>query len=277
MIRFLLAVIALYVLVLLLLFIFQRKLIYLPSRGSEAAMQATAEMLHLTPWRDAGGSIIGWKKATTPGAIKPANRLIVFHGNAGFALARSHFVTGFGNLGGGTLWDVHLFEYPGFGARPGPLGEKTFVQAARAAIAQLTAEDRRPIFLLGESLGSGPACALAGAEPDSIAGLLLITPYRSLAEVAQHHYPIVPVRLLLRDRWENTPALQRFHRRVAFLLASDDEVIPVTQGRQLFESANEPKRLWVAPGATHNRLPYEIRAPWWREVSDFLLNPKPEG
>lgn len=273
MIRLLLLFAGLYLALLVLLFIFQRSLIYLPTRRSETAMRATAEMLSLIPWRDPSGVIIGWKSPVRPG-IRPANRLIVFHGNAGFALARSHFIAGFAGLKDGTLWDVHLFEYPGFGARPGALGEKSIVRAARAAVMQLASEDQRPIFLLGESLGSGPACALAGAERSSIAGLLLITPYRSLAEVAHHHYPFVPGRLLLRDRWENEPALREFRGPVAFLLASDDEVIPIPQGRRLFEAANEPKRLWVAPEATHNRLPYELIAPWWREVSDFLLTPR---
>lgn len=259
-----------YAAVVVLLYVAQRRLIYLPARGTEQEMRALASDLGVLPWHDTSGAIIGWKAQPRSG-IEPANRLVVFHGNAGFALARTHFIAGFGNLDGGKTWDVHLFEYPGFGARRGALGEKPFTDAARNALAQLAAADARPIFLLGESLGSGLACALARAEPSKVGGLLLITPYLRLVDVARHHYPFVPVRLLLRDRWENEAALREFHGRVAVLLAGNDEVIPVAQGRQLFAAANQPKRLWVIAGAMHNRLPFEPSAPWWREVSDFLL------
>ena len=151
-VRIILFIAGAYLLLLLALLIFQRQLIYLPFRRSESSMLSAAERIGLVAWRNPSGEIIGWKRADRDGTAA-ANRLVVFHGNAGFALARSHFVNGFGGIDGGDLWDVHLFEYPGFGARPGALGQKAITPAARAAIRDLAAGDRRPIFLLGESLG----------------------------------------------------------------------------------------------------------------------------
>lgn len=271
--RVLTLIIGSYLALLLALALLQRRMIYLPSRGSEASLLDYAAREGLEPWRDAAGTIIGWKARSRPGAT-PTNRMVVFHGNAGFALLRSHFVEGFGGLDEGRLWDVHLFEYPGFGARRGALGEASFLEAGTAAIAQLAKADRRPIYLLGESLGSGLGTALAARRDPPIAGLFLLTPYASLPAVAKHHYPWVPVTFILRDRWDSLSALPSYRGRVAVMIASDDEVCPAQQGRQLFEAAHQPKRLWVQEGATHNTIDFDPASPWWREVSDFLLSAK---
>lgn len=261
---------AVYLGLLLLLALFQRTMIYFPFHASEAELLARAQRERAEPWRDASGQIIGWKRVGgTAGAA--ANRLVVFHGNTGYALQRTHYIDGFEALQGGRLWEVLLFEYPGFGARAGKISERSITEASSRAVAELKAGDPRPVFLLGESLGSGPACATARERGGEITGLLLITPYASIPEVARHHYPWVPVRLLLRDRWDNVAALRHYRGRVGVLLAGEDEVIPVAQGQRLFEAAHQPKRRWIIHGATHNGLPFEPSAPWWQETSDFLL------
>ena len=260
----------LYVFLLVALTLLQRKLIYLPFHRSEPDMLRVASELRLAPWHDASGTIIGWKRTPAQSAA-PANRLVVFHGNAGFALMRNHFVEGFDALDGGRLWEVYLFEYPGFGARPGKLGQVPFLEAGRAALDQLRAADTRPVYLLGESLGSGLACALARERPESVTGLFLLTPFTRLADVAQHHYPWIPVRMILRDPWDNSSAVAEYPGPLAVLLAGRDEVIPTALGRKLFESGRDPKRLWTETGAGHNELPFHLDAPWWREVSGFLL------
>jgi pimeloyl-ACP methyl ester carboxylesterase len=264
------ALVLLYLVVAAGLYLGQRWLIYLPSRTSETAMLALASDSGLRPWRDPAGAIIGWRSLPA-GGERGRHRLLVFHGNAGFAVMRSHFVRGFEAIDNGATWEVTLFEYPHFGARPGALGERAIRSAANEAVAQMWKEDDRPLFLVGESLGSGPACALAGNPAQRVAGLFLITPYRSLAAMAHHRFPMFPTRFILRDRWDNDVELADFHGRVAVLLAADDEVIPVAQGRALFDVAREPKRLWTIPRATHNTLPFAPDAAWWREVSTFLV------
>jgi uncharacterized protein len=275
-VRILWTVVRCYLLVVVVLAIFQRKLIYLPSHQSEAAMLRYAESFQLEPWRDKAGMIIGWKTPASAGAPR-ANRLVVFHGNAGYALLRTHFVDGFGGLGAGRLWDVHLFEYPGFGAREGKLGEESFIQAGAAALEELAANDSRPIFLLGESLGSGLACALAARNAPRIAGVFLLTPYSSLAEVAAFHYPAIPVRLILRDRWDNRTALSAYPGRIAIRLAGDDEIIPVAQGQALYDVAPGPRKLWIQDSAGHNGTNFDRTAPWWEEVSEFLVSDSPRA
>ncbi len=256
--------------VVILVAVFQRSFIYFPSRASEAALIAEAQRHGLEAWRDASGQIIGWRRPRQPGVLA-ANRLLVFHGNAGYALHRWFYIAGFGDLDRGRTWDVHLLEYPGYGARSGDLGEKPFNAAASTALATLRAEDARAIFVLGESIGTGPACALAAAHPLQIAGVCLVTPFARLSEVAAHHYPFLPVRLILRDRWDSVAALAHYPGRLAARIAGQDEIIPAAQGRVLFDGFTGPKRLWIEPGAHHNELEIAPTNPWWREASDFLL------
>ena len=205
----------------LLLVAVQRRLMYFPARGGEERLRDAAGAQGLLPWQDAAGALIGWR--SRPPASGPAtagtarNRLIVFHGNAGYALHRSYFADGFGALDGGKLWEVFLFEYPGYGARPGSPSERAFVEAAQAALDHLRQNDPRPVYLLGESLGGGVAARLAARNPDGVAGLFLVTPFTNLGDVAAHHYPIFPVRPFLRDRWANDEALRSYRGPVEVL------------------------------------------------------------
>lgn len=257
-----------YLLLCVLIGLLQRYLIYMPFRETESALIAQADRIGAEPWRDSSGAVIGWKSVPGP-AAPPANRLVVFHGNAGYALHREYYFAGFGELDDGRTWEVLIFEYPGYGARPGKIGESSFIQAGVEALGTLAA-DPRPIYLLGESLGSGLASALAARHPQRVAGVFFVTPLASLSGVAAHHYPFLPVRFLLRDQWDNTAALQRFGGPVAVLIAEEDEVVTAAQGLRLFESYTGPKRLWTLRGARHNEIDFSPAAPWWREVSDFL-------
>jgi uncharacterized protein len=253
---------------LLVMLALQRHFIYFPGRVAEGDLLERARAQGLEPWRDQDGAIIGWRSPATGGA--PArNAVVVFHGNAGHALDRTYFSDGFASLPDADDWQVYLFEYPGYGARGGRPSEGVIKEAAEQAVALLRRDGRR-LVLIGESLGGGVASHLAGRQPEAIAGLLLITPFTSLADVGRHHYPILPVRLLLRERYDNTRALQDYRGPVAFLLAGRDEVIPTRLGQRLHDGYAGPRKLIVQPDRTHNTLSYRADADWWQEVAAFL-------
>lgn len=243
----------------------QRNLIYFPGRAPAEALSQLASRLGLETWRDSGGGAIGWKTRGTSGA---RFRMLVFHGNAGYALDRDYFVTGLRALG--NDWEVYLFEYPGYGAREGSPSEEVIKSAASRALQDLLAADVRPVFIIGESLGSGVASYLAADFPEQVAGLLLVTPFTSLPDVAAQLYPILPARLLLREQYDSREALSHYHGPVAFLLAGRDEVVSVELGRQLYDSYGGPRWLYIEAQAGHNTLPFHPGAPWWGEMADFL-------
>ena len=242
----------------------QNQMLYFPTRHTEAAALERASHSRLEPWRDAHGKLIGWKRP----ASHASARLLVFHGNAGCASDRAYYADAFGAMG--TTWEVCILEYPGYGSREGSPGKSSFIAAGRAAVEDLFATDSRPVFLLGESIGSGTAAALAGAMPDIIAGAVMMIPFARLEEVAKEKFPWLPVSLLLRDKFDNIAALAAFHGPVGFVIAENDEVIGAAQGRKLHTAYAGPKKLIVLPGATHNNFPTEPGAQWFRDASDFV-------
>lgn len=254
----------------------QREMIYFPSTSPEEHLLKEAQAKGMTAWRNADHELIGWKKSS-PEPGNGGNAVVIFHGNAGYALHRDYFVDGFLALEDQQPWTIHIFEYPGYGARQGRPSEERFKAAAGEALAGLLGENYDRLFLVGESLGTGVATYLAGRYADRIAGLLLITPFTSLVEVGRKHYPIFPVGMLLRDRYDNLEPLQGYGGPVAFLLAGADEIIPPALGRRLYAAYAGPKHLWVQEGRGHNSLNYHPKAAWWQEVVDFLRNPDGGG
>jgi hypothetical protein len=257
---------------LLILAVFQRRMIYLPSQGSEPDLIQLAAGEGLAPWRDAEHNLIGWRSPPADNASTQAvQRLLVFHGNAGFALARTYYVEGFRSVSGdGANWEVYLFEYPGYGARPGKPSEEAILAAARQALDELLRAKPDRLYLLGESLGGSIATRLAAERPEQVAGLVLVTPFPRLADVAAHHYPIFPIRLILREGHEVQAHLNTFPGPVAFVLAGRDEIIPAPLGRELFERYPGRKALWTQPDAGHNTLELAPGEVWWRQLSGFL-------
>jgi hypothetical protein len=185
---------------------------------------------------------------------------------------RIYFVRGFHSVAERYRWDVYLFEYPGYGARPGRPSERTIVDAAEQAARRLLAEEpERPLFLLGESLGSGVATQVASRMPDAVAGIVLVTPFTNIVDVGAFFAPRFLVQLLIRDRYDSETALTQYDGPVAFRLAGRDRVVPTSLGRELHEGYHGPRQLRVDESAGHNTVDYSRVNPWWREVTEFLL------
>lgn len=270
-----LAIIALvYVVILLLYTLFQRNLIYYPQTASETSLVAQAKAYGLEPWRNSSGDLIGWIGRSEFDTSQPTRRVLVFHGNAGNAVVRDYFVSLFNQ--GEFNWQVYLLEYPGYGARSGRPSEKAFVTAALEGFDLLQTDNEGPIFLLGESLGSGIATQLAAERSDHVAGLLLITPFTRLADVGRHHFPWLPINTLLRDRYDSKAALHHYHGPVAIVTAEHDTIVPAKFGRELYEHYAGPKIYIQLEGRGHNNIGYHPRDPIWSEVVHFLVG-KQEG
>src|SRR5690606_22871894 len=140
---------------------------------------------------------------------------------------------------------VLLAEYPGYGPRPGALGEESLVADAVQTIAAARQAFGEPLLLVGESLGAGLAAAAAraaGADA-GISGLLLITPWDRLANVAAYHYPWLPVTWLLKDRYDSAANLAAARLPVTVVVASNDEIVPARFGIALHEGLPQPKTL----------------------------------
>ena len=238
---------------------FQDHLLYFPQQASLSDM-VSAELRAWPAPQDFRGLV-----AEPTGPVR--GTAIVFHGNAGHAGHRQFYATALKRLG----LRVILAEYPGYGPRDGEMNEQNFVADAEQSIALAHRLYGAPLLVIGESLGAGVAAAASSSQRDKTAGLLLITPWDSLEHVAAYHYPWVPVKWLLRDRYDSVVHLASFPHPVVVLLAEQDSIVPARFGTALYESLTAPKQLTVAKSAEHNDWVNHVPEDWWRDVITFLL------
>ena len=119
------------------------------------------------------------------------------------------------------------------------------------------------------------AGAAAAQHRDLSAGLLLITPWDRLEHVATHHYPWLPVKWLLRDRYDTAARLAGFDRPVVVAIAEHDAIVPGQFGSALFDALGGPRQLVLIKGAGHNDWPNRVDAQWWRTTVAAALGDKP--
>ena len=215
---------------------------------------ATADGVRLRGWRIRGSG---------------HRALLFFHGNAGNVgdrLDRARILVQ--RLG----LDVFLVDYRGYGASEGSPSEDGLYRDARAIHRAARERGFAPerIVVFGESLGSAVAVDLAGSE--ACAGLILETPFLSIAAMAREHYPFVPG-FLVRSRFDNAAKIGSIRAPKLFLVAERDAVAPADQGRGLYELAAPPKTLFVIPGAGHNDTYATGGEAYWREWETFLSGP----
>ena len=255
-----------YLLFVLAALIFQRRLIYFPTKiPANVVVQAAAEH-GFVPWKNSAGRIIGWK---FPASGPTTGSVLIVHGNAGCAIDRGYLA---GPIHDAVPVDVYVLEYPGYGSREGSPDKKSILAAAEEAFGLLTNGLHK--YLVSESIGAGVACHLAKAHPTNVAGLVLFMPYHDLASVAQRKMPFLPAYLLLLDRFNPAECLRDYRGPVKIVLAGADEIIPVGSGRRLFEGYHGPKSLQIIPGAHHNEIA-EQSPEWWKEVFSFWQQNRP--
>jgi len=250
-----------YLLVLLVALIFQRRLIYIPTKIPADIIESVAAGHGFTPWKNSAGEIIGWKMpAKTTGVT--ASVLIV-HGNAGCALGRDYIAQ---PIHDAASVDVFVLEYPGYGARGGSPSKESMVAAAEEAF-QLQPKNL-PRYVVSESIGTGVACELAKNHPGEIAGLALLVPYHNLAVVAQRKMWFLPAYFLLFDRFNPEECLKSYHHPVKFVVAGADEIIGAASGIRLASGCHGPKDLQIIAGAHHNDISGQPTG-WWKDVFSF--------
>ena len=126
--------------------------------------------------------------------------------------------------------------------------------------------DSKRIVAMGRSLGSGVAVHLAAHRV--LRGVILVSPYDSIVEVAKRHYPFLPVSLMLRHRFESLALASRIEAPMLCLVAAEDRVIPAANSRALFEAWRGTKTWHEVPRSDHNSISGEPG--YWRSISDFL-------
>ncbi len=230
-----------------LIWVGQRRLIYFPDTshpaldrsglaGAEAVTFSTSDGLRLGAW------------FVTGSGPSPRPTVIVFNGNAGHRGYRAPLGEALRRHG----LNVLLTDYRGYGRNPGAPTEEGLADDARSARTYVLSRpdvDPARVVYFGESLGGAVALRLAIEHPPS--ALILRSPFASLALVGQYHYPLLPVRQLLRDRFPSIELAPKLRAPVLVIAGTRDGVVPIEHTRRLYETIVAPKT-WVEVTADHN-------------------------
>ncbi|MGH2953440.1 MAG: alpha/beta hydrolase [Solirubrobacterales bacterium] len=223
-------------------------LLYFPSRVIiETPDGAGLDYRGLRLQTDDGQRLHGWWIGAR---TDPLGHLLLCHGNAGNIGDRVLHAA----LLTATGFDVLLFDYRGYGRSSGRPSEEGTYRDARAALACLLDQpgvDAGRVFYLGESIGGAVALDLALERPP--AGLVLLSAFTGVRDLGRLHYPFVPARLVP----DAYPTLRRIGELKAPLLVlhgDRGDIVPLSQGKALFEAAPGSKRMHVFPGLGHNDL-----------------------
>jgi len=237
-----------------------------PVAMDEAVRQAKA--MGLVPWEQTTPGAKGPQGYVPPDFASPAPRgtIIFFHGNGESAWRWGDQVPAFAKRD----FRVFMYEYPGYGGRPGVPSEKTIVPDAQAVVRELDKAGYGPIYIWGQSLGAGVGAAVCADKTLPIQGLALVTPWDTIANVAQSYYPWLPVRLVLIDKYDSIANLEHFGHPICVIRGDRDDTIYPALSLNLFAHLPEPKKMILQAGYGHGDWPDPPEQTWWDDALDFI-------
>lgn len=260
-----------YLVVCLMMMWLENSLLFIPTRYPDGEWNPVGLRFEdATFASDNGAKLHGWYVPhSDPRAV-----VLFAHGNGGNITHRSDRLESFHRLGLSVL----MFDYQGYGRSAGAPSATNIMADARAArrwLAERAGVAEGDIVLYGESLGGGVAVDLAAK--DGARGLILESTFDYLPGVAAHHYPWLPVRLLMRSRIDSLGQIKNYHGPLLWSHGTADRVIPYEFGKRLFDAANEPKIGVTRAGADHNGPPHPEDDPKFRAALEEFLALLPSG
>lgn len=247
------------------LYFCQEKLLFYPQGLNEdlraALIQTRPDVAELYVRGADGHRLHGWLRKGQPGAPL----LIYFGGNAEEITA---FVSERVALPGSAIAAIN---YRGFGLSEGVPGEAQLFADALVIYDELSGRaDLNPskVVVMGRSLGSGVAVYLASQR--DVAALVLVTPYDSIASLAQQRYPTVPVRWVLKHSFDSLSRAPVINTPALMLVGSADTLVPPAHSERLFAAWAAPKQWQLLEGADHISISHTRE--YWPMITDFLMN-----
>lgn len=249
--------IGIYLVLLLLIYLFQRQFLYFPDQSvvSENYLDQMGVTAVVVRSGQDGDHRSLWIE---PGAAD-APVFLFLHGNAGSHYHRIPIFQALAQDGAAVLG----VGYPGYGGNAGTPNEAQLYQAAQTNYDWLIRKNIKAdrIVIVGESLGSGVAVHLA--SQNRAAGLILIAAHSGMDELAQQQFPIFPARWLVKDRYPSLDHIHRINMPLVWIHGTRDGLIPFAAGQRLFDAARDPKVAHPIRNAGHNDL--------WDQAIDRII------
>ena len=232
--KIIIGILVIYTSLLLLLFIFQRNLMYHPDENNYSGDKLEVDIKKVKINTPDGLDLLGWFHKKD---LKRFKTIIYFHGNAGKLENRIHKLNHFKDMDVNFL----IIAWRGFSGNDGKPSEENLYIDGNSSIKWLKnlGLSEKDIIIYGESLGTGVATEIA--KNNNFAGLVLETPFTSMIEAAKNFYPYIPVRILLRDKYENDKKIKNINIPVFVMHGEADQIVPFWMGKKIYEMANQPK------------------------------------
>ena len=223
-----------YFLVLVFLYFYQRNLLYHPNENNYSEDKISVDIENVRIKTSDNIELLGWYYEKN---LKDFKTLIFFHGNAGSLENRIHKLNHFRDMNINFL----IIAWRGFSGNNGNPSEQGLYEDGKSAIDWLIKKgvSEKNLILYGESLGTGVATHLA--QNKNFAGVILETPFTSMIDAAKKFYPYIPVKLLLKDKFENYKKIKNINSPILIMHGEVDQLVPFSMGEKIYEIANEPK------------------------------------
>ena len=227
-------VVLVYFLATLGLYIFQRSLLYHPTENNYDGDRLTVNIEKVKIVTEDNIDLLAWYHNKD---INKFKTILYLHGNAGSLENRIHKINHFEDMNINFL----LLSWRGFSGNKGEPTEQGLYQDARSAVKWLIKQGvfEENIIIYGESLGTGVTTEIA--QNRNFAGIILESPFTSMVAAGKSKYPIFPIRLLLKDRYESDKKIKNIKSPVLIMHGEQDNIVPFWMGEKMFELANEPK------------------------------------
>ena len=233
-IHILLIFVLIYFFILISKYIFQRNLLYHPTENNYSGDQILVSIEKIKINTQDGIELMSWYHNKNVNNYKT---ILFLHGNAGSLENRIHKINHFKDMNINFL----LVAWRGFSGNKGTPTEKGLYEDAESAVRWLKSKGVREnnIIVYGESLGTGVATEIA--QNKNFAGIILESPFTSMIDAGKDKYPYLPVRLLLKDRYESNKKIKNINSPILIMHGKVDNIVPFHMGKKMYELANEPK------------------------------------
>ena len=232
--EFIIGIIVIYLVVLVILFLFQRSLMYHPLENNYSGDKLEVEVEKVKIVTSDNLNLLGWFHKKDLNKFKT---IVYFHGNAGTLENRIHKLNHFKDMDINFL----IIAWRGFSGNNGKPSEQGLYEDGKSAINWLFDKgvEEKDIVIYGESLGTGIATHLS--QNKNFGGLILETPFTSMIDAAKTFYPYIPVSLVLKDKFENKKKMKNISSPILVMHGELDQIVPFRMGEKIYKIANNPK------------------------------------
>ena len=233
-----------YFIILAYIYLFQRNLLYHPAVNGHQGEKIIFDYEEVFIENNDGIKLKAWLHKKD---LINKKTILFFHGNAGELSNRNYKLNELSKLDLNFL----IVAYRGFSNNQGNPNEQGLYEDARGALNWLKIKgvQEKSLILYGESLGT--AVAVETAQNKNLAGIILESPFTSMIELAQQYYPFLPVKFLLKDKYETIKKLPNIKSPLLVLHGRLDTIVPYSMGKKLFEKANKPKFKYFIDNDNH--------------------------